>query len=712
MRVERVVTEKISEIILCYVYLYSIIISIKNIVMQNTDSLHKNTNPDSVQQLRGEIARLNRNQARLVQIMDSLPGLVGYVDLQLTIVYANKLIENWYQRPRSDLIGMQLRTLFTDEHYGIVEELLKRVLNGEEINEEREIQYPDGHARIVHLNYIPDHIDNTIQGYFFLVRDVTKRRKAEIALQVTNIELDRRVIEATTELEFRNQQLQNENQARQKSEERYRIVSELMSDLIYVYQVDPDNRMQTIWYTGRLSKEFTPQLQDRHYRLWRPIIHPDDSGLLDERIERLLSNQSSIDEFRVIDSQGCTRWMRVFGRPIFSLEEQRVVQIMVAAQDITETKNAEAAVDQQRSRLTAALESMSDGFLLFDQSGSLVEFNDKITQLFPKVADRMIKGVKFEALVEASVKAGEIKAAKNNPEAWVSDRLTDYPCESGAREVELTDGRWVLATDRPTRDGGVVSIRTDITSRKRAEEQRRHQEAELAQVLRRASMGEMASALAHELSQPLAVIVNYSNGLLRRLERETLNRSDIEKALNSIRNAGQRAKDIVNHVGDFVRRGQPAVKNESLESMVNEVSDLLHGALIRNHIHYEVRLPVEKICVLVNRIEITQVLFNLLRNAIDAVIHSTTLEASIILQANSEQGVGVTVSVADNGPGVADNLTNSLFEPYITSKDSGLGMGLSISRTIVEGHGGRLWLEQNTSSGSCFKFFLPVLNNE
>jgi two-component system, LuxR family, sensor kinase FixL len=680
--------------------------------MQNTDSLHENTNPDSVQQLRGEIVRLNRNQARLVQIMDSLPGLVGYVDLQLIIVYANKLIESWYQRPRSDLIGMQLRTLFTDEHYGIVEELLKRVLNGEEINEERKIQYPDGHARIVHLNYIPDQIDDTIQGYFFLVRDVTKRRKAENALQVANLELDRRVIKATTELEFRNQQLQKENQARQKSEERYRIVSELMSDLIYVYQVDPDNRMQTIWYTGRLSKEFTPQIQDRHYRLWRPIIHPDDNGLLDERLERLLSNKTSIDEFRVIDSQGSTRWIRVFGRPIYCSKEQRVVQIMVAAQDITETKNAEAAVDQQRSRLTAALESMSDGFLLFDQSGSLVEFNDKILQLFPKVADKMTKGTKFEALVEASVKAGEIKAAKSNPQAWVTDRLTDYPSESGAREVELTDGRWVLATDRPTRDGGVVSIRTDITSRKRAEEQRRHQEAELAQVLRRASMGEMASALAHELSQPLAVIVNYSNGLLRRLERETLNRNDIQKALDSIRNAGQRAKDIVKHVGDFVRRGQPVVKNESLESMVNEVSDLLHGALIRNHIRYKVLLPTEKLCVLVNRIEITQVLFNLLRNAIDAVVQSATLDATIILQAYSEQGIGVTVSVSDNGSGVADNLTNCLFEPYITSKDSGLGMGLSISRTIVEGHGGRLWLDQNSVKGSCFKFFLPVLNNE
>lgn len=680
--------------------------------MHSTNFTDEKSSSDTVQQLHAELSRLNRNQARLVQIMDSLPGLVGYVDLQLTIVYANRLIESWYQRPRTELIGMQLRTLFTDEHYVTVEELLKRVLKGEEINEEREIHYPDGNARIVHLNYIPDQIENTIHGYYFLVRDVTQRRKAESALQIANVELDQRIVAATTELESRNKELQEENQARRESEERYRIVSELMSDLIYVYEVEPDNTMQTIWYTGRLSKEFTPQLQDRHYRLWRPIIHPDDVVVLDQRIERLLSNQSSIDEFRVIDGQGAIRWLRVFGRPIFSQEEQRVIQITVAAQDITETKSAQAAVDQQRSRLTAALESMSDGFMLFDQGGALVEFNDKILHLFPKTAGKMTEGANFETLIEASVQAGEIKAAKQNPQTWINSRLSDYPSESDAREVELSDGRWVLATDRPTRDGGVVSIRTDITSRKRAEEHRRHQEAELAQVLRRASMGEMASALAHELSQPLAVIVNYANGLLHRKERETLNESDIEKGLNRIQSAGQRAKDIVNHVGDFVRRGQPEVKTELLESIVSEVSELLHGALLRNHIHYEVNLPKGAISVQVNRIEITQVLFNLLRNAIDAVAHSTTPKPGIILQAISEQGIGVTVSVVDNGPGVLDELRENLFEPYITSKDSGLGMGLSISRTIIEGHGGRLWLEKNPSGGSCFQFFLPVLNSE
>ena len=110
---------------------------------------------------------------RVVQILDSLPALVGYVDLDLRIVYANKLIETWYRRPLDELVGMQLKTLFSAEHYQTVEGLLGQVLAGTEVNEEREIQYPDGETRQVNLNYIPDSSNGQVLGYFFLVQDVT-----------------------------------------------------------------------------------------------------------------------------------------------------------------------------------------------------------------------------------------------------------------------------------------------------------------------------------------------------------------------------------------------------------------------------------------------------------------------------------------------------------------------------------------------------------
>ena len=647
-----------------------------------------------------------KDYARLVQILDSLPGLVGYVDLDLRIVYANKLIEVWYQRPLSQLVGMQLNTLFSKEHYKTVETLLQSVLSGKEVDEQREIYYPDGRTRQVHLNYIPDLNGDRVLGYFFLVQDVTEYHQAQLGLKKANEDLDQRVINSTSELAKRNTELLNENRAREQSEERYRIVSELMSDLIYVYEVDEEGSMHLTWYTGRLSKEFFPQRQQRHFRLWRPIVHKDDIHILDRRMKSLLNNKNSVDEFRVIDADQNTRWIRVYGRPMYDHKQKRVTRITVAAQDITETRDAQNALDQQRIRLRQALDSMSDGFMLFDSDHRLVEYNKQVVGMFPLSGQSLLQGKSFREIISTSVLEGEILCGDELPAQWIERRLASFPDSQSSHEAELIDGRWVRATDRRTTDGGVVSIRTDITDRKRAEEVRHRQEAELAQVLRRASMGEMASALAHELSQPLAVIVNYANGLLRRIDTETVSATDLENALRQIRDAAQRSKEIIKHVRDFVNLSRPIIQRESVSSIITEVNQLLHGSIKRNNIGMDISIPFDDIGILANRIEIEQVIFNLLKNSIDSLISSKTRKPQINIKAKLSGKTTVVILISDNGDGIDRDLADNIFNPYITTKESGLGMGLSISRTIIEGHGGRLTLARAGPPGACFRFTL------
>ena len=647
-----------------------------------------------------------KDYARLVQILDSLPGLVGYVDLDLRIVYANKLIEVWYQRPLSQLVGMQLNTLFSKEHYKTVETLLQSVLSGKEVDEQREIYYPDGRTRQVHLNYIPDLNGDRVLGYFFLVQDVTEYHQAQLGLKKANEDLDQRVINSTSELAKRNTELLNENRARKQSEERYRIVSELMSDLIYVYEVDEEGSMHLTWYTGRLSKEFFPQRQQRHFRLWRPIVHKDDIHILDRRMKALLNNKNSVDEFRVIDADQNTRWIRVYGRPMYDHKQKRVTRITVAAQDITETRDAQNGLDQQRIRLRQALDSMSDGFMLFDSDHRLVEYNKQVVGMFPLSGQSLLQGKSFREIISTSVLEGEILCGDELPAQWIERRLASFPDSQSSHEAELIDGRWVRATDRRTTDGGVVSIRTDITDRKRAEEVRHRQEAELAQVLRRASMGEMASALAHELSQPLAVIVNYANGLLRRIDTETVSATDLENALRQIRDAAQRSKEIIKHVRDFVNLSRPIIQRESVSSIITEVNQLLHGSIKRNNIGMDISIPFDDIGILANRIEIEQVIFNLLKNSIDSLISSKTRKPQINIKAKLSGKTTVVILISDNGDGIDRDLADNIFNPYITTKESGLGMGLSISRTIIEGHGGRLTLARAGPPGACFRFTL------
>ncbi len=648
---------------------------------------------------------LQRSEARLGQIVDALPALVGYVDLDQRVVFSNRVIERWYQRPLSTILGKQLRSLFSEVHYRTVEALLERVLSGEEIDEEREITYPDGVTRFVHLNYIPHFDDGEVQGYFFLVNDVTERRRAQEALRRSNEILDQRVRDATARLEKRNRLLRSEIKARRASEERYRVVGEMMSDLVYSYRIYPDGTMTADWFAGKMSKEFAPRLcDDGHHMLWRSIIHADDRKLLEARIKRLLDNESSVDEFRVSDAQGRTRWLRVYGKPQWDEKQARVVRVTVAAQDLTLQRKAEQNFETTKEYLAEALDSMSDGFLLFDAQRRLVAFNTKILEMFPLAAASVRPGATFEQILRASAESGEVKAAQGRAEQWVAERLANYPSLSGASEVELSNGRWIVATDRPTRAGGVVGLRSDITDRKRAEEARRRQDAELAHVLRRASMDEMASALAHELSQPLAVIVNYGRGCMRRMHNESPDLEVIARALGKICDAAERAKDIVKHVGHFVRRSKPELHEEDLTEVVRSVCALSESSLQRNGVQLHIELPPGPLRVLLNRVEIEQVLFNLIRNGIDAMQDKAPGQRSLRLQCTSEGARGYRVTVRDSGMGVVEAVAGSIFEPYITSKDTGLGMGLSISRTIVEAHGGRLWYANNNGGGASFHF--------
>ena len=219
---------------------------------------------------------------------------------------------------------------------------------------------------------------------------------------------------------------------------------------------------------------------------------------------------------------------------------------------------------------------MSDGFMLFDAEHRLVEFNQQVVEMFPQSGQVIEQGKTFKEIIATSVNAGEVISDESGPERWIEERLSSFPNVDEVHDIELSGGRWIRSTDRETADGGVVSIRTDITDSKQSEAQRQKNEAELAHVLRRASMGEMASALAHELSQPLAVIVNYANGLLRRLDTDQHPPADLGTALAQIRDAGTRSKDIISHVRDFVSRRRLPTRNE-----ITHVTDYVLGSCTR-----------------------------------------------------------------------------------------------------------------------------------
>ena len=251
----------------------------------------------------------------------------------------------------------------------------------------------------------------------------------------------------------------------------------------------------------------------------------------------------------------------------------------------------------------------------------------------------------------------------------------------------------------------------DLTERQQTEARLQELQSELVHMSRLTAMGEMASALAHELNQPLSAIANYMKGSRRLLEsradeQSTLLRDAMDKAADQALRAGQ----VIRRLRDFVARGESERRVESVQKLIEEASALaLVGAKDQGvRVRFQFDPAVDR--VLADKVQIQQVLLNLVRNAIEAMEASSRRE--LVISAIPAGDRMVAISVADTGCGIAPEMRAQLFEPFITTKRHGLGVGLSISRTIVEAHGGSIGAEPNPAGGTIFRFTLRAVDQE
>jgi two-component system sensor kinase FixL len=250
----------------------------------------------------------------------------------------------------------------------------------------------------------------------------------------------------------------------------------------------------------------------------------------------------------------------------------------------------------------------------------------------------------------------------------------------------------------------------DLTERQQTEVRLQELQSELVHISRLTALGEMASALAHELNQPLSAIANYLRGSVRLLGAEDVPRERLAEALGKASDQTLRAGEIIRRLRDFVSRGETERRLESLPKLIEEAGALAlvgakeHGVRVQFDIDPAVSL------VLADRVQVQQVVLNLIRNAIDAMEDSARRELHI--GARPVEDDMVQVSVSDTGPGVSPDMIDQLFQPFITTKRHGMGVGLSISRTIVEAHGGRIWAEPNANGGASFHFTLRGVGDE
>jgi two-component system sensor kinase FixL len=367
-------------------------------------------------------------------------------------------------------------------------------------------------------------------------------------------------------------------------------------------------------------------------------------------------------------------------------------------------------LESREAHLQSILATVPSAMIVIDEHGIMQSFSAAAVRLF---------GWKPEEAIGRNV-----STLMPNPYRDAHDSYLQRYLRTGERRI-IGIGRVVVGERRDgstfpmelavgeMQSGGrrfFTGFVQDVTERQTAERRLHNLQDELAHVSRLTALGEMASALAHELNQPLSATANYVKGCVRLLDRDQPDVPKLKAALEAAGEQTLRAGQIIRRLRSFVSKGDADHRIENLPQLLEEAGALAMVGAKERGVRLRFRFEAGLDQVLADKVPVQQVVLNLMRNAIDAMENSP--ERSLTVGTRSSDDGMVEVFVADTGPGLAPEVADQLFRPFVTTKSTGMGVGLSISRTIVEAHGGRIWTEPNPAGGTVFRFTLRGVSEE
>jgi PAS domain S-box-containing protein len=271
---------------------------------------------------------------------------------------------------------------------------------------------------------------------------------------------------------------------------------------------------------------------------------------------------------------------------------------------------------------------------------------------------------------------------------------------------------WVRENAKAVRPAGnqaiILVACEDITERRRAAEELHQAQTALAHAIRLTTLGELTASIAHEVNQPLASVATYAEACVRWLDRDPPNLDEARDAVESIIKEGKRAGEVIRRVRGLVNKTGPQKAPLDINEVVREVIDLVRRELLSHRVSLRLELGPARPAVLADRVQMQQVIINLVMNGIEAMQPVTDRPRELVIRSQQNEKHQVLVSVNDCGVGLSAENADRLFKAFFTTKSGGMGMGLSICRSIIEAHGGRVWAAPNVPHGAAFHFALPL----
>ena len=618
-----------------------------------------------ITELRLAEQEVRASEARFRIFVDHATDAFFLLDDRLMVVDVNRKACDSLGYSREELVGMHPRDFDVGLDEASIERLRQRIAAEETLIFETRHRRKDGRSFPVEISATQFEPGGRL---LCLVRDITERKRSEDALRT--------------------------------SEERFRTLVQFSFDAYW--ETDAQHRFIRQEFAEGLSDAPAPGSEIGKTRWEVPYLEPDEEAW--RRHRETLDAHLPFRDFELArpTPDGGKRYVSVSGMPMFD-EKGHFVGYRGVGRHITERKQAELAIRESEQRFRTLFEKANDAIFLENESDEIIEANERACALL---------GYSREELLKMKVSDLQAPEVRDQGEGLIRRELERH----GGDTFESVDlhrsGRRVVVevTNTPIFDHGrklVLSVVRDVTERKRAAEALQQMQEQLAHANRVATMGQLTASIAHEIAQPIGAVYNRANAALNFLNRDPPDLEEVREAISRIGDAAERAREIIGGIRDQVKKSPSRKDVFDLNRAIEEVLLLASNAITKDAIAVQTEFAKDLPLLHGDRVQLQQVALNLILNALEAMRSTSDPLRDLRISTEAKEAGDVLVSVRDTGPGITSEHLERIFEPFFTTKPGGMGIGLSICRSIIEAHGGSLWAGANQPRGTTFQFTLP-----